>query len=261
MDRDSVVALYDRSMRLHPAPLPDGYRLEGWDGLVAMIGPSVTLHDNCVIYGQPDPAASDRAVEAAVERFAALGCSFEWKRYDHDDPAGALAASLRRRGFVPREPETFMALDLDAADLVPPAGLDIRRLDAPAQLADVLAIQDAVWAEDHRGLIDAIAAEWRQAPDRLSRYLAYVDGRPASTGWIRFHPGRLFADLWGGSTLAAHRGRGLYRGLVAVRAGEARRRGARYLTIDASPDSRPILARLGFEALDRITPYLWHNRS
>ncbi len=66
-----------------------------------------------------------------------------------------------------------------------------------------------------------------------------------------FYDGRSpFASLWGGSTLASHRKRGFYTALLAVRVQEAIRRGARYLTIDASPMSRPIVARFGFVHLD-----------
>jgi hypothetical protein len=37
----------------------------------------------------------------------------------------------------------------------------------------------------------------------------------------------------------------------------AREPGIRYLQVDASPDSRPILERLGFLALTTTTPYIW----
>ena len=61
----------------------------------------------------------------------------------------------------------------------------------------------------------------------------------------------LFAGLYGGGVEPAYRGKGIYRALVAARADEARRRGYRYLTVDAADTSAPILARLGFEALAR----------
>jgi hypothetical protein len=34
-------------------------------------------------------------------------------------------------------------------------------------------------------------------------------------------------------------------------------RGYRYLQVDASPQSRPILERLGFTSLALTTPYVW----
>ena len=70
-------------------------------------------------------------------------------------------------------------------------------------------------------------------------------------------PGTEFAGLWGGGTLPEWRGRGIYRALVRYRAELAAQRGYRYLTVDASPDSRPILERLGFIRLAITTPYTW----
>ncbi|HTX49603.1 MAG TPA: GNAT family N-acetyltransferase, partial [Caulobacteraceae bacterium] len=49
-----------------------------------------------------------------------------------------------------------------------------------------------------------------------------------------------------------YRGRGAYRALVAARADEARRRGHRFLTVDARETSRPILERLGFQPLATV---------
>lgn len=63
--------------------------------------------------------------------------------------------------------------------------------------------------------------------------------------------------LWGGATLPAWRGRGIYRALVAHRAKLAAERGRRYIETDASDDSRPILERLGFVAVTTTTPYVW----
>jgi GNAT superfamily N-acetyltransferase len=76
-------------------------------------------------------------------------------------------------------------------------------------------------------------------------------GRP---GWLEIRPGSQFAGLWGGATLAEWRGRGIYRALVARRAQLAAARGVRYLQVDASSDSSPILQRLGFQPLANHHP-------
>ena len=76
-----------------------------------------------------------------------------------------------------------------------------------------------------------------------------------SAGRVDFPDGSDFASLWGGGTLPAWRGRGVFRSLVAYRARLARERGYRYLQVDASPDSRPILQRLGFTELATTTPF------
>ena len=44
---------------------------------------------------------------------------------------------------------------------------------------------------------------------------------------------------------------------LAHRARLAAERGCRYLEVDASDDSRPILERLGFVAVTTTTPYVW----
>jgi hypothetical protein len=43
---------------------------------------------------------------------------------------------------------------------------------------------------------------------------------------------------------------------VGQRAARARTRGARYLQIDASAESRPILERLGMRVVGTTTPYI-----
>ena len=58
--------------------------------------------------------------------------------------------------------------------------------------------------------------------------------------------------LCGGATLPAHRGRGLYRVLLAARLREALRRGTPRLITQAGRMSQPILARLGFRAVASI---------
>ena len=80
-------------------------------------------------------------------------------------------------------------------------------------------------------------------------------GKVVSAGRVEFSDGTDFASLWGGGTLQSWRGRGIFRSLVAYRADLARARGFRYLQVDATPESRPILKRLGFVELASTTPY------
>jgi hypothetical protein len=80
----------------------------------------------------------------------------------------------------------------------------------------------------------------------LLMYLAYAGGVPASAAWIRFQEGTDFASLFGGSTLQRYRKRGLYTALLNIRAQAALERGYRFLMVDASEMSRPILEKHGF---------------
>ena len=93
-------------------------------------------------------------------------------------------------------------------------------------------------------------------PRAVAAVVALAGRTPISAGRVEFHDGTDFASLWGGGTLPAWRGRGVFRSLVAHRAALAAARGFRYLQVDASPDSRPILKRLGFVELATTTPFI-----
>src|SRR5439155_1478176 len=105
--------------------------------------------------------------------------------------------------------------------------------------------------------LDDLGEERAADPDGLRIFVAEAGDVVVCAGWVRFPSGTEFATLWGGATLPAWRGRGIYRALVAHRARLAADRGCRYLEVDASDDSRPILERLGFAAVTTTTPYVW----
>ncbi|MEV7395358.1 GNAT family N-acetyltransferase, partial [Streptomyces sp. NPDC091215] len=87
--------------------------------------------------------------------------------------------------------------------------------------------------------------------------VAEADGEVVSAAWLFFRAGTEFAHLLGGTTLPAWRSQGIYRALVTARAEIAVARGVRFLLVDASGDSAPILRRLGFHAVTTATPYVW----
>jgi GNAT superfamily N-acetyltransferase len=146
---------------------------------------------------------------------------------------------------------TLLVLELARAPagLLAPLAHEARRFTDPDELAPLLpAFADRLGRR--------LLATLRDHPEQLSVHVAAVDGEPASIGWIDFSPGKPFSGLWGGSTRAPLRRRGLYTALVASRVREARARGVRYLTIDALPTSRPIALRHGFVALCVTAPYV-----
>ena len=134
---------------------------------------------------------------------------------------------------------------------------DVRRLSDPSQLGDVVAVLESVWGREFNWVHGRLGSHMI-IPDYLSVYVAYVDDTPACAGWTYYDKGQ-FAGLWGGSTLEAYRGRGLYTALLAARVREARRRGVPYLTIDAGEMSGPIVARHGFRTIATATACEWHG--
>jgi GNAT superfamily N-acetyltransferase len=214
-----------------------------------------------VLHSSLDEQNVDAVIDAQIAYFESIKTDVEWKLYDYDKPAD-LIERLARRGFEVDEPEAVMVIDLETApsSFFTPSVADIRMLENPVDLVNVAKVEEPVWAQDFSGLIERLQRDVVITPKLLSVYVAFVDGKPASAAWIYFHHGTSFASLWGGSTLPEYRGQGLYSALLAVRAREARARGFGFLTVDASPMSRPILETHGFTLLATARACMWHVR-
>ncbi len=143
------------------------------------------------------------------------------------------------------------------ADVPLPEGITLRPVTTEAEVGLLIQVHERVFGRDQSRLRRALLAQLREAPASTAMVLAMAGDEPVCSARADFPPGTDFAGLWGGGTLPGWRGRGIYRALVAYRAGLAARRGYRYLTVDASADSEPILGRLGFRCLARTTPYEW----
>lgn len=257
----TLLARYDREVRASRQADDPAYVVE-WDGPVfRLTGPGPDPGDNCVLLSRLSASDADAAIAAQLAHYRARGHAFEWKLYDHDAPDD-LAARLRAAGFVPEEPETLVVLDLEAParggrPLAPDVRL--RRLDDPADFGLIVDLNVAVYGNpDHaRWLARSLADEKRALARALVVYVAVAGEQVVSAGWLRCPTGSAFGSLWGGATLAPWRGRGVYTALVERRAADARALGVRWLAVDCSAHSLPILVRRGFTPLAVTTPWLW----
>jgi len=256
METLQLLALHDRQQRVELEER--NFRREATGEVVRHV--NLLGSEGMVLHTRLDAENADQVIEAQIAFFQALGQDFEWKLYGHDTPAD-LKDRLLARGFQPEEPESLLVLDLQAAPerLLAPVTHDIRRVVEAGQLAELGRIQERVWDGPDPDYLEALRDDLEHAPDSQSIYLAYAGDVPVSYGRITFHEGSLFAGLWGGSTLAEYRGKGFYTALLAVRLQEAKRRGVRFLTIDASPMSRPIVEKQGFRFLTWTQPFKWHH--
>ncbi|MEU1596934.1 GNAT family N-acetyltransferase [Streptomyces sp. NPDC005708] len=257
-ESEILLAAYDDQMRGAPPSPPAGVAHE-YDGpLLRIVGQFrglVSGPRDLGVYG----AELDRLIVRQRDYFAARGEAVEWKTRGHDTPAD-LVDRLRAAGFVPEDQETVVigrTADLAVRHPVLPEGVTLRRVTAEADMRRIAAMESAVWGEDCGWLADDLTGRVAAAPDEIAVHVAEADGEVASAAWLVFREGTEFASLWGGSTLVRWRGKGIYRALVAVRAALAAERGGRYLQVDASDDSAPILRRLGFRAVTTTTPYVW----
>jgi GNAT superfamily N-acetyltransferase len=253
-----LLAAYDAQLRGGPDPLPAGVREERDGPLLRVTGLFRGFLTAPADLGGVRGAELDALIARQCAYFTERGESAEWKIRGHDQPAD-LPEWLRAAGFVPEEPETVLVAETAeqaARDVPEPTGVTIRQVTDREGTERVAAMESEVWGMDMSWMADDLYGRLTAGPDLFTVLAAEDDatGRTVSAAWLAVKPKTDFSGLWGGSTLAAWRGRGIYRALVAHR---ARRCPTRYLQVDASADSAPILGRLGFQPITTTTPYVF----
>ncbi|MFF9125417.1 GNAT family N-acetyltransferase [Streptomyces sp. NPDC014889] len=256
MDHTEVLALYDRELREGVRPDGPGLRVERAGNVVRQIGSAQDW--NGVLWSDLDESSVDAAIAEQTSRYADSGLAFEWKVYGHDRPVD-LGRRLLAAGFAAEPQETLMAAEIAELDLdaEPPEGVRLRTVTDEAGVDLVVGVHEQAFGKDASRLRHRLLARLAAEPDTLVAVVALAGDVPVSAARMELVPGTRFAGLWGGGTVEGWRGRGVYRALVAHRARAAADRGYRYLQVDASSLSRPILERLGFVALTTTTPYVY----
>ncbi len=258
MDKNAVLAVFNEQIRRHPEPACVDGTVERDGRVVRHIG----IEWSGVTWSDLDAAGADAAIAAQIGRFAQasrLACAarpWEWKHYSYDRPAD-LPGRLLAAGLTPEPAEALMVAEIPelALDVPPPPGVELVPVGDRHGIELLVAVHDEVFGGDHSSIGRLLLTDLERGNGAITGVVAMADGAPISAGRVEFHPGTEFASLWGGGTLPAWRGRGVFRAMVAHRAALAAAAGFRYLQVDASPDSRPILQRLGFVALATTTPF------
>ncbi|MCW3815413.1 GNAT family N-acetyltransferase [Micromonospora sp. DR5-3] len=260
LDARGLRDIYDAQIRPEiPNPLPAGVTVDRDGPLVRILGLD---HRGFITYRTLDGLAGaelDALIARQVEFFRRRGEAVEWKLNGHDEPAD-LGDRLSAAGFVPEDLETVVVgpvAALAAAVPVLPEGVRLREVTAREDLERIAAMEEAVWHEDRSHLVIGLAKEIAADPQSITVVVAEADGVVVSAGWVRYLRDTSFATLWGGSTLPEWRKKGIYRALVANRARLAEQRGKTLVQVDCSPDSRPVLERLGLVAVTTTTPYVY----
>ena len=279
-DHGAVLAQYDTQVRRGTEPDGSGATAEragpvvrwmtvggaGWSGIA---------------WSDLDAGTADEAIADQVRFFTERGEGFEWKLYSYDRPPD-LGERLLAAGFASEDEESVMVAEAaqaaelaggspdpaagspdaaggspDAAGIGLPGGVRLVPVTDEAGVGRMIDVHDRVFGTDHSQLRASLIAQLAASPQSTAMIVAMAGDQPVSSARIDFYTGTEFAGLFGGGTLPQWRGRGIYRALVAYRAGLATGRGYRYLQVDASSESRPILERLGFAYLATTTPYTW----
>ncbi|KJK36371.1 GCN5 family acetyltransferase [Streptomyces variegatus] len=256
MDHAELLALFDRDLREGARPDGPDARVERAGDVVRQVASAQGW--NGVVWSALDEAGADAAIAGQIGHYTGLGLDFEWKLYGHDRPAD-LGRRLRTAGFTPGPQETLMIGEVDALalDTEPPAGVRIVQVTDPAGVDLVADVHEKAFGADSSWLRRRLLARLSGDPDTVVAVVAMAGDEPVSAARMELLSGTPFAGLWGGGTVQGWRGRGIYRTLVAHRAHAAGTLGYRYLQVDASSQSRPILERLGFVPLTTTTPYVY----
>lgn len=246
LDKQDLLSLYDTELRrgLHSP----GYRREETEHVVR----HVSMHGErgFIIHSDVNEENASTIIQEELNYFSRLGVGFEWKVYSYDKP-DQLKNLLEQQDFAIEPREALMVMDIDA---IQPA----LRVDEHAMTKEIIdekgirkmiSLIDIIWEESHAELGDRLWRDKQNDPDSLYLYGIYDKDQLVSAAWIYFEKNSSFASLWGGSTLPEYRGKGYYTSLLSIRAMKAVEKGYRFLTVDASPMSRPILEKHGFLCL------------
>jgi hypothetical protein len=248
-----LLQAYDDEVRATFAKhLPAGWTGES-DGPVVRC---LTNRDGFAMLTRPATDLTREELSGVFGRTVAhfAGRPFEWKTWDHDHPD--LRPMLLDAGAETEDHEALVLGDAAplATEPVLPDGIRIRQVRERADLERIGALSTEVWGEDWTWLADEL--EKRVAAPVPAHVFVAEDGDlVVSAAWVEGVPGTRIAGMWGGNTLAAYRGRGIYKALVAVRARLAIELGHPILHVDASDDSRPILERLGLHVVGGTQPF------
>jgi hypothetical protein len=208
----------------------------------------------------PDPDEWDAVIARQRDFFAQRGLRVEWKTYDYDEPAD-LGTRLVRAGFVRQDDEALVlgeAAPLAAQELSLPDGVVVRAADSDEDFERMAAMLEVVWGQPQPWVVDSLLPRWLAEPASMDVVVVeQTRGGPVLCAARSEYDTSRFTGLWGGSTRPEWRGRGLYRATLLHRARLGLERGKDFVRVDASPDSEPILRRLGLHRVATTTPYVF----
>lgn len=233
---------------------------EGDDLLRVITGASEALF-NGVFRARLSPDAVDGAIGKTLARVASRRVPMFWWVGPSTRPVD-LGAHLERCGFTHagNSPAMAMALHTLPEQLSRIPGLVVKPvedLDELRRWARVAAIGTGFPERFHDELVELEVGVGLGPRGRLyARYVGYQDGEAVGTSALLLHAG--VAGIFAVATIPRARGRGIGTALTLGPLLEARRRGYRVGTLQATPMGFPVYRRLGFrEVCSPIEMYLW----
>ncbi len=254
MNAKEIMNLYNRHERMH-IDIP-GWVTHSESTLVKLVSPD--LDGSFISYFKFNFHQANQIIDEQISFFSQFRKSFEWKVYDTDKPNN-ISQLLLNSGFYEGDEESFMVLDLSQFSSLPNQQTQCVEVANAKGIRDAILVKEAQLGEDCEGYYRHLMNLKQTCPDAIRIYVVYESGEPVSSAWITFNsPLSPFAGIWGGSTVQGYRGRGYYQALLRQRIRDALLAGKRYLIIDASEMSRPIVEKYGFKVVTKTTPYMFN---
>ncbi len=228
-------------------------RRDGWLQLLTPSSGEPWL--NGVVRSVLSDAEAPQVVARTVAEYRALGKPMRWCVGPSTRPVG-LPALLLAQGLRRASDSVGMAAEVSALALPQSPGVEVEEVEA-AGAARFIDVFCAGWSVEGARRAELEADARRELSDsarRVRYFVASVDGTPVGAGTLKLLPRSGY--LMGSVVLPSHRGRGVYRALVAARVALLRTLGVPLATIEASRvTAAPICARLGFRAVCETSRY------
>jgi hypothetical protein len=256
MTPPDLLALYDDVMRRNT--IVAGYDREQTPFLSRFTTRTGTRR--MIIWHHLSSVNAAQAIDAEWESTQGNAAELMWKLYDHDAAHDEIRDALLARGYREKDHSTLMTIgvsDLLTSLPPPPQSIAVRQLTTPESLDAYQDIWDEVWPDEpNASYVDDYRVLLRENDPGIVLFAGFTENdMPVTTGYLFHHPGTPFALLCGGTTKTKWRGQRAYTSTLIARANAAKTRGVEYLAVEASPESEPILKRLGFVELSRLAFY------
>ncbi|MET3350296.1 UNVERIFIED_ORG: hypothetical protein ABID57_001983 [Arthrobacter sp. UYEF1] len=215
---DILAADDSQLRRLVPPTIPAGHDYKLLGPLLRVTGQRRGFIESARDLGV-EGGMLDRLIVEQRDYFACRGEAVEWKTRAHDLP-NDLESRLGAAGFVPEDRETVLVGESAAmaGGTATAEGIRVRLARERPDLERIAAMKSEVWAADYSWVATDLHDRLASAPENLVVFMAEASGEVVSAAWLEVNPGTDFAGLWGGSTLPAWRGRGIYKATVSARA-------------------------------------------
>jgi hypothetical protein len=246
MRRNTVVAGYEREQTLNLSRFT-----------------TRTKSRRLIIWHRIAPVDVDHVLDEEWQLVQGRASELMWKLYAHDSAHDELRAALLARSFIEKDRSTLMATAVDSlierlVDTRHRSGTIIaKQLTTPDSLDAYLDIWNDVWPDEpNASYVDDYRILVRDNDPGIVFFVGVTpQDEPISTGYMFHQPGDAFGLLCGGTTKTRWRNQHAYTATLIARAHAAKARGASFLAVEASPESEPILSRLGFVALSTLAFY------